>query len=116
MAEQLSLFRDPREDPRIDQLIHHLRRVAKWQTRRDLARSLGWDDRTVRAIVEASEGAILSGQRGYKLTTLATREEFAASCCQLQSQIKQNSIRLRNQERVFHRGHAKFPTQLIPSA
>jgi hypothetical protein len=107
-AEQLSLFRDPREDPRIDQLINHLRRVGTWQTRRDLSRDLGWDDRTVRAIVEASEGAILSGQRGYKLTTLATREEFGASCGQLQSQIRQNTIRLRNQERVFHRGKSRF--------
>lgn len=102
LPDQLPLFRASGEDPRIAELMRHLDRRG-WLTRRQIAQALEWDDRTIRSVVEASEGAILAGQRGYKLTRQATREEFDDSCRALRSQIEHNTIRLRNQQREFHR-------------
>ena len=104
--EQLGLFKAKKEDPRVDDLISFLR-DRSWMTRKQLSQSFDWNDREIRSIVEASQGEILSGQKGYKLTIQATREEFEESCGQLRSQINTNTNRLLNQQRIFHKGTSK---------
>jgi len=103
MSEQLGLFQTPKTDPKVSQLLRFLRN-RDWLTRKQLEQALKWDHRTIRSVVEASEGQILSGQKGYKLTVQSTREEFEESCGQLRSQIKTNTTRLHNQQRIFHQG------------
>lgn len=103
MSTQLGLFKAEKTDPRIAELIDFLRDRG-WLTRKQLGEYLKWDDRLIRSIVEASEGQILSGQKGYKLTVQSTREEFECSCSQLSSQIKANTHRLNSQRKIFHRG------------
>lgn len=102
--EQLGLFKTPREDIRVNKLISFLR-DRDWMTRKQLTQTFDWNDREIRSIVEASAGEIISGQKGYKLTMQATKEEFEDSCRQLRSQIRTNTSRLIDQERIFHRGN-----------
>lgn len=45
-----------------------------------------WTDRRLRKLAEHSEGRIISGQNGYKLTRLATRDECAMCINTLNSQ------------------------------
>ena len=58
-----------------------------WVQRREIERltagteNSAWDERRLRALAEASEGHIISGQRGYRLTCEADpqeRDEFIA--------------------------------------
>lgn len=49
---------------------------AKWHTRKELAaRISGLTERVVRIIAERSDGAIIGGQQGYRLTKYATSSE-----------------------------------------
>jgi hypothetical protein len=59
-----------------------------WVSARWLAHELGVDDRAIRAAAAASDGRIISGQQGYKLTRLATREELEAFVNPMQSQAR----------------------------
>ena len=59
--------------------------------------------RTVRQLVQASEGKIIScTSKGYKLTTEATPEEFHHSCNDLRSRSKKLQSRLIQTERAWH--------------
>jgi hypothetical protein len=59
----------------VERLLARLR-GAGWQTARALGAQKESDKRRLRAIAEASEGQIISGQRGYKLTLEATLPEI----------------------------------------
>lgn len=59
----------------VAELIARLRGKG-WQTARDLGAEKESDKRQLRAIAEASEGQIISGQKGYKLTLEATLPEI----------------------------------------
>ncbi len=59
----------------VAELIARLRGRG-WQTARDLGAAKESDKRQLRAIAEASEGRIISGQKGYKLTREATLTEI----------------------------------------
>ena len=93
---------DP-QDPRVDQLILCLKDQGHL-TRRQIAQRLGWQDRTIRAVVEASQGEILATQRGYIVTIQASQEEAEASDNALLSQAKTNMHRRAQQIRVRHQG------------
>jgi len=62
---------------------------GRWHSAADLATRVdGLDDRTCRAIAERSEGQVLSGQSGYKLTCYATAGETRHAEAALQSQAR----------------------------
>ena len=62
---------------------------ARWHSAADLGMTIsGLDDRTCRAIAERSEGQVLSGQSGYKLTCYATAAETRHAEAVLQSQAR----------------------------
>ena len=111
---QTALFDVKTDDPRIDRLILFLKDRG-WLTRTQIHDALGWDHRTIRAIVQASNGEILAGQQGYKITIQATHEEFQKSDGALGSQIQKNTQRRSQQSRVFHGGTKRPCLQPAPN-
>lgn len=87
-------------DPRIAELIEYLNGRG-WVSARDIPQ---WDDRTVRLLASSSQGQIISGQKGYKLTCQATPEEFQRATSWLESQAKQMAERARAIRRAWHKG------------
>ena len=78
-------FKAEPDDPRLVILKARLR-DSGWVTARQLKCQLGLSDRDCRALAEASEGEIISGQKGYKLTEQSTPEETKYSSAWLISQ------------------------------
>lgn len=62
-----------------------LLRGSGWQTAKALKRH-GYNDRTLRAIASASEGQIISGQKGYCLIAEATVEDVRHASAWLRHQ------------------------------
>lgn len=62
-----------------------------------------WDDRYIRKLAELSEGQILSGQQGYKLTVDCTPEEVRHACNWLRAQAEKMTQRSLRIASVFHR-------------
>lgn len=77
-----------------------------WRSARELAQWLGCDDRTIREAASLSEGAIISGQRGYALTRQASVEDAQHAADWLRSQARQMETRARQIESALHRRHA----------
>ena len=71
-----------------------------WVTARDL-RHIG-SDRTVRLLAEASNGQIISGQRGYHLTCQASVEDCLHAAAWLRSQARRMTNRAMDIERAMH--------------
>ena len=74
-----------------------------WTTAKQL-RASGYDDRTLRALAHASEGRIVSGQRGYCLIDEATVEEARHSAAWLRHQAEQMLRRAHEIEQAMHGG------------
>lgn len=75
-----------------------------WQRGANLCGALGIDDRTLRAIAEASDGAIISGQQGYRHFDRSTpigEADRAASW--LESQARKMILRASSIRRRIHR-------------
>jgi len=96
------LFRGPEADPRLGEFYSYLDARGDWTTARQVRRDMGWCDRTCRRLAEESEGQILSGQGGYKLTRLATPEECDRAVTWLRSQAKKMFRRSIRIQRVHH--------------
>jgi hypothetical protein len=62
-----------------------------------------WGERRLRAAAHESEGRIISGQRGYKLTRLATIEEVQHAAAWLRHQAQAMQRRALEIDRVYHR-------------
>ena len=92
----------PQSKPDPTQLIIFLRGRG-WITARQIYHLLGLSDRKVRGIAAASEGQIISGQRGYKLTIESTLGEAQHAQAWLHSQSKQMDQRALEISRVYHR-------------
>ncbi len=88
-------------DARVDELIRLLADRG-WTTGREIRIAQGWDERTIRALAAASDGQILSGQQGYKLTRQATPEEMQHATSWLESQAKEMSQRAGAIRRRWH--------------
>lgn len=73
-----------------------------WQRAAELGARNERDKRNLRAIAEASEGQIISGQKGYKLTLEATPEDLNAAGW-LKSQGDKMRGRWLKIQRVWHR-------------
>jgi hypothetical protein len=61
-----------------------------------------WIDRKIRALAAASDGYIVSGQRGYKLTGEATIEEVQHAAAWLRTQATAMNARALAIDRVYH--------------
>jgi hypothetical protein len=84
----------------IDQMIAVLRGKG-WRTAKDLGARKEADKRVLRAIAESSEGQIISGQKGYKLTIEATVTEISETAW-LKSQGKKMIQRWLAIQKVAH--------------
>lgn len=57
-----------------------------WLNASTLKPLTGWNDRKIRAVANASNGRVISGQKGYRLTSEATRAEIDHACNWLRHQ------------------------------
>jgi len=80
-----------------------------WMTATEIARQVAdhhdqaWTDRRIRALAAASEGQIISGQAGYKLTARATIVEVQHASGWLRHQGTEMHRRALEIDRVYHR-------------
>jgi hypothetical protein len=72
-----------------------------WVTGAALSTELGLNERHLRALAEESEGWVISGQLGYKLTTEATPEEIRACVARFRSQAIRMNDRAETIERIY---------------
>jgi len=86
--------------------IRSLADSADWIKARELEVLTGFDDRKLRALASASQGDIISGSRGYRLTRLATIEEIDRCTSTLRSQADSMTARALQISRVYH-GHGR---------
>ena len=63
-----------------------LKEAGQWVKAKDLHASMGLTDRALRNLAEASEGAVISGQLGYKHADCATAEEITHAANWLMAQ------------------------------
>ena len=90
----LSFLRPVRDDLRVRVL--ELLQDGSWHRAKSLCGAIsGLTDRGLRQIAEGSRGAVISGQRGYKLTAKATTEEIDHAEAWLLSQAKHMTDRAR---------------------
>jgi len=61
-----------------------------------------WGERVVRALAAASDGRVISGQLGYRLTTEATIAEVQHAADWLRHQAKEMTRRAVEIDRVYH--------------
>lgn len=94
-------FRAQENDERVSELLDYLSGRA-WTSGREIHEAKRWDERTIRLLAASSNGQIISGQRGYKLTRQATPDELHHATAWLESQAKQMSDRACAIRRVWH--------------
>lgn len=73
-----------------------------WQTAAAIERALGFDDRYMRRIANASRGHVISGQEGYRLTLEASLPEIDHARNALLSQARDMERRAIEIDRVRH--------------
>ena len=91
-----------------------------WLTARAIEAESGLGDRLLRALAEASDGEIISGQLGYRLTCEATLAELDAAEGWLRSQAKKMTaravqIRVARNRRRLHREDLEGAKELLNS-
>ncbi len=64
-----------------------------WVLAKQIKQSLGWDERTVRAVAAASRGHVISGQQGYRLTKQAPDDEVQHAVNWMRSQARNMTLR-----------------------
>lgn len=74
--------------------VRYLEAAGDWRTRADMDRDLGFSDRDCRLAGQFARGQILCGQRGFKLTALATEAEYQAFVAAQRSEIGEREKRL----------------------
>lgn len=80
-------------------LIAYLEHCQDWVLAYDISY---FTPRQLRAMAQALDGQIISGNRGYKLTKKATIEEIRACSDRLKSQAKEMTARAIQIDRVYH--------------
>jgi hypothetical protein len=88
---QLALTYTERRSRNLDILTRAMRLVlddGAWHTAASIRDRMGLSDRSQRAVAEHSQGQIISGQQGYKLTRAATCEELDRAEAWLLSQAR----------------------------
>lgn len=72
---------------------------GRWHTAKDIIGATGVSDRIIREVAERSDGEIIPGQKGYRLTRFATATEARRAESWLQSQGRKmiaRAIEIRN--------------------
>ena len=75
---------------------------GKWYQARELKALLHTDDRTLRKLAEFSDGRVLSGNQGYKLTRCASPADMAEFEGRQLSQVAKTKERLTRTLRRWH--------------
>lgn len=88
-------------DERVGELLDYLSGRG-WTSGRAIHEAKHWDERTIRLLAASSDGQIISGQQGYKLTRQATPDELHHATAWLESQAKQMSDRACSIRRVWY--------------
>lgn len=90
MVEQLELFTRRMANSKAYTVAKLTAAISRghWYTRAELVRS-GLTEREIRYARQHSQGAIIFGQRGYRLTDDATLDEIHACIATLESQAKE---------------------------
>jgi hypothetical protein len=76
--------------------------IHGWMKADRITALTSWPDRKIRAIANASEGRIISGQNGYQLTNKADAEEVRHSVNWLESQARHMLARAVQIRRSYH--------------
>lgn len=102
---QLKLFaRNARAmTEQVDLLIESLS-GGEWRKAFRISKETGLNERQLRAAANASDGQVISGQHGYKLTRLATADEIRHAINWMNKQANEMKRRVIAIERVRH-GH-----------
>jgi len=85
---------------KIDALMRLLHQRKTWIKYKEIRQILNISDRDVRYIASESNGAIISGQRGYRLTEYATTDEITHAANWLKSagmEMIKRAEQIRNQ-------------------
>lgn len=104
MSEQLLLpiaGQPPRISPADLAAVESFLRGRGWVKAKDFPRI--WTERKIRALANASEGRIISGQRGYRLTREATIEEVRQASTWLRHQAEEMRRRALEIDRIYFR-------------
>lgn len=101
MNQPTLLFTRDRMADRVPALIQALSGRG-WVKGRDLSRLLDCDDRTIRAIANASDGRIISGQQGYCLVECASVAEANHAAAWLEHQAAAMKRRAYAIRRAMH--------------
>ena len=102
MNQPTLLFTRDRMADRVPALIQALSGRG-WVKGRDLSRLLDCDDRTVRALAHASQGRVISGQKGYALTREASVADVQHAANWLRHQAQAMTRRAMRIEQSMHR-------------
>ncbi len=91
----------------VARLTAHLR-AEGWQTRHDLAASLGWSERKIRDVAESMGSAIVRGQRGFKLTADLGRDDLSAAAQAADAALSQGKRMIRYGIALKRKLHAQL--------
>ena len=83
-----------------------LLKAGNWTKAKDFPAP--WNERSLRALANASKGRIISGQRGSLVTRLATIKEVQHAAAWLRHQAAQMQYRALEIDRVYH---GKLPSR-----
>lgn len=104
MIEQLDLISDkaPKISAEEVNLLIACLRGKGWLTARLISQALSWPDRKIRAVANASEGQVISGQLGYRLTCEASIAEIQHATKWMRHQANAMLARVMEIDRVYH--------------
>lgn len=107
MNDQLDLFAGKTAkkltEQDVENFVGFLHRVTDWRTARELTITLGHSDRVLRQLANASNGRVITGQRGYKAASRSTTDEIAHAAAWLKSQAQEMMRRAIAIENNAHR-------------
>jgi CHASE3 domain sensor protein len=78
------------EEKEIEDLCRLLAYFIDWTKAEAISEITTWNDRKIRQLAQHSNGQIISGDKGYKLTCDATMDEITHAANRLRSQAKNN--------------------------
>lgn len=103
---ELGVFDVPKDDPNVEWLVNALW-GRDWRLAADILEQAGKPNtegnrRWLRALAKASCGRVAGGQRGYKLVTQMTLEEYQHWRNWMKSQADEMTARILEADRVFY--------------
>lgn len=106
MMTQLDLFAarepHPTSEANAVRLAEWLLREGGWRTRRQIADTLGMDDRSAREARQAAPDRIIFGQHGFRAIEHATADEIRACIATYESQARHMGEAAQRLRRAAH--------------